>query len=64
MKNNYLDIDKTCEMINMSKSTVYSYVGKNKIPYIKLGGKLLFSEDDLNAWLNSMKQPVINSGKK
>ena len=58
MVNNYLDTDATSKLLNISKSTVYAYVGKNKIPFIKLGGKLLFSETDLNKWLNSMKQKV------
>ena len=55
---NYLNADTTSKLLNISKSTIYSYVGKNKIPFIKLGGKLLFSEDDINKWLNSKKQKV------
>jgi excisionase family DNA binding protein len=64
MKNNYVNIDAVCKTLNVSKSTVYSYVGKNRIPHIKLGGKLLFVENDSVEWLNSMKKPVINKEQK
>jgi excisionase family DNA binding protein len=59
MENYYLDIDDTSKMLKLSKSTIYSYVGRNKIPYIKLGGKLLFSQTDLDLWIDTKKQPVI-----
>jgi len=64
MKKTYLNLDDLCKMLDLSKSTIYSYVGKNKIPCIKLDGKLLFSENDLNEWLNSKKKPVITKGQK
>jgi len=48
----------------MIKSTIYSYVGKKKIPCIKLDGKLLFPENDLTEWLNSKKKPVITQEQK
>ena len=59
MKENYLTLDGVCKMFHLSASTIYAKVGKNQIPCMKTGGKLLFSEDDLVAWLNTMKQPVV-----
>jgi excisionase family DNA binding protein len=64
MKPNYLNLDSVCKMLNLSASTIYAKVGKNQIPCIKLGGKLLFPEDDLVTWLNNMKQPVVKSNKQ
>ena len=64
METNYLNLDTICKILNLSKSTVYAYVGKNQIPYIKLGGKLLFPENDLTEWLNTMKQPVVKPNKQ
>ncbi|MDR3142463.1 MAG: helix-turn-helix domain-containing protein [Tannerellaceae bacterium] len=60
MEINYLNINDVSKKLNIAKSTLYAYVGKNKIPFIKLGGKLLFPESDLTNWLNSMKQAVIS----
>jgi excisionase family DNA binding protein len=56
MDNKYLNADNTSKLLNISKSTIYAYVGKKKIPFIKLGGKLLFSENDITKWLETKKQ--------
>ena len=58
MDNKYLDTNTTSKLLKMSKSTLYFYVGHNKIPFIKLGGKLLFSEQDLSKWINTKKKGV------
>lgn len=60
MEDNYLGINDVSKKLKIAKSTLYAYTGKSKIPFIKIGGKLLFPENDLNAWLNSMKHnPLI-----
>lgn len=64
METNYLQIDDVSKKLNLAKSTLYSYVGKHKIPFIKIGGKLLFPEIDLINWLNSMKQTVVEKKEK
>jgi excisionase family DNA binding protein len=66
MQNNYLTLNEVSEMLHLSKSSVYCYVGNRKIPHIKLGGRLLFPENDLTRWLESMKNPVDDetSGRK
>jgi excisionase family DNA binding protein len=58
MDNKYFSLDDVSKILKMAKSTLYAYVGKNKIPFIKIGGKLLFSENDMNIWIDSMKQTV------
>jgi excisionase family DNA binding protein len=60
MQNNYLTLNEVSEMLHLSKSSVYCYVGSRKIPHIKLGGRLLFPENDLTRWLDSMKKPADN----
>jgi excisionase family DNA binding protein len=52
---NYLTINEVSEKLILSKSSLYNYVKQNKIPYIKLGGKLLFSTTDLQTWIDSKK---------
>jgi len=59
MEDKYLNTDATCVLLNISKSTLYSYIGKQKIPHIKLDSKLLFSEKDIIQWLESKKQNVV-----
>jgi excisionase family DNA binding protein len=58
MEIKYYGVEDVSSKLHIAKSTVYAYVGKNKIPHIKLGGKLLFPENDLESWLDSMKKSV------
>jgi excisionase family DNA binding protein len=37
--------------LNIAKSTLYNYVKTNNIPFIKLGGQLLFSENAIEKWI-------------
>ena len=59
MELDLINLDDTCKMLNLAKSTIYTKVNKNQIPCIKMGGKLMFSEADLIAWIETMKQPVV-----
>jgi excisionase family DNA binding protein len=51
----YLNIDEVAEYINKKKATVYQMTHMRKIPFIKIGGNLLFDPDDIDAWLESQK---------
>lgn len=51
----YLNIDEVSEYINKKKATVYQMTHMRKIPFIKIGGNLLFDPDDLDVWLESQK---------
>lgn len=54
----YLSIDEVCELVDLSKQTVYTMTHKKSIPHIKKGGKLLFNRLEIIAWLESAKQNV------
>jgi excisionase family DNA binding protein len=60
MTNRYYNIEEVSKALHLAKPTLYAYVNKKKIPHIKLGGKLLFQKDEIAAWLDSMKHPVMN----
>ncbi|MDR1584197.1 MAG: helix-turn-helix domain-containing protein [Prevotellaceae bacterium] len=59
MNTKYLKMDDVCKILDIAKSTLYSYVGKGKIPYLKIGGKLKFDENDIANWLDSKKHIEI-----
>jgi excisionase family DNA binding protein len=46
-----LSLEQTCKFLHFAKPTVYAYVAKRKIPFIKKGRKLLFSKQQLILWL-------------
>jgi excisionase family DNA binding protein len=54
----YLSIDEVCELVDLSKQTVYTMTHKKQIPHIKRGGKLLFNRLEIIGWLESSKQNV------
>lgn len=47
-----LDIVELSEMLGVTKSTIYSWTSRNKIPHIKLSKRLLkFREGDILSWI-------------
>ena len=53
-----LTIDDVAELFKTSKSTIYRWVHKREIPFVKLGGKLLFSQDEIQEYIK--KNSVSN----
>lgn len=57
MKNLY-NVDETSKLLRISTSTLYRWVHKKEIPFVKLGGKLLFSQDEIQEYIK--KNSVSN----
>jgi len=54
-----LKIDEAAEKLGLKKSTLYKYTSAKKVPYVKIGARVLFPEDCLNRWVNAcMVEPV------
>lgn len=51
IKKEYIGTEDLAEMLNISISTVYSWTHSKKIPFLKVGSKLLFSVDRIKSWL-------------
>jgi excisionase family DNA binding protein len=51
MEQNLLKLTDLSKMLNIAKSTIYNYAKKGSIPYIKIGGQILFSEKAINEWM-------------
>lgn len=56
----YLNVDELAEYIKLSKSTIYKGTMSHRIPHIKAGKKLLFSQDAIDQWLQHFNQPTID----
>lgn len=48
-----LDLKTTAERLSVSPETVRKWVKQAKIPYVKLGRRLLFSVSDLSTWIEA-----------
>lgn len=46
-----LTINDVSQILKISVSTVYRWVHKKEIPYIKLGGKVRFSDSELQQFI-------------
>jgi len=54
-----MNVDELAEYIKLSKSTIYKGTMSHRIPFIKAGKKLLFSQDAIDQWLQKFNQPTI-----
>ncbi len=55
MKNNNLDVltlQEAASLMRVSKMTVYRLVYSRQIPFTRVGSKLLFLKNDIEAFLN------------
>ena len=63
--NENLSLDQLADYLRMSKSTVYKKTSLRKIPFIKIGKKLLFRKDAIDKWLEEHRHETteeINEG--
>lgn len=55
-----LDIQETASYLHISISTLYRWVHYRKIEYIKIGSKVLFSENYLKEFIKSNTNIVLD----
>lgn len=48
----FWDSNSLMKYIPLTKSTIYSMVSRNQIPYRKIGKKLIFNKEDINNWID------------
>ncbi len=46
-----LTVEDIAELFQTSTSTIYRWVHKREIPFVKLGGKLRFSPDEIQEYI-------------
>ena len=52
MKEKYMTIEDASRVTTLAKSTLYGYVFHRSIPFIKIGGRIVFEESAIQKWLN------------
>lgn len=57
----FLTVKELSKWIKLSESHIYFLVNKKKVPFAKLGGKLLFDKQKIKDWIeiNSPKEELI-----
>lgn len=46
-----LTIEEASEVLRLSRSTLYTYVAREAIPYAKIGSHVRFNADELEKWV-------------
>lgn len=54
-----LHIDEACDLLKVTKITIYRKVKKNTIPHMKRGKRLLFSRNSLLEWLEQSSNNIL-----
>jgi len=52
----YLTVREACELIRMSRVTLYRMIRKGIVPSYKIGGKRLFNRRELIQWVKSQRE--------
>ena len=55
---NLLTLPEAADTLRISKSYLYKLVEAREIPFFKIGRRIIFKPDDLNAWLEHRYMPV------
>ena len=51
MRKQIMSVDDVAAYFGLHKDTIYDLVRENKIPHIRLGGRIFFLEDVLEKWM-------------
>lgn len=52
----YLTMKEVSEMLRMAIPTIYAFIREKKIPSYKVGGKRLFDQDEIEAWMKKHRE--------
>jgi len=46
-----VSVKELAETLGVRPTTIYQWVNQRKIPYVKLGKRILFKPKDINRWI-------------
>ena len=53
---NLINIKQLSEKLSISKFTIYTWVSQEKIPHVKVAGRLIrFDPEEVEAWINEQR---------
>lgn len=55
MKKRLINKKELAEYLNLSIYTIDTWVSQNRIPYIKMGRRVLFDLDEIEKWIEEQK---------
>ena len=58
-----INIEEASDILGLKITTLYKYTCSRRIPYVKLGNRVLFDINKLKAWVQSNSFDPINDKK-
>lgn len=58
-----LTLTRICDLLELKRQTIYSYVSKKLIPHHKKAGKLYFFKKEIDDWIESKNRSSIEGIK-
>lgn len=55
----FLNVEETAEFIRCSKATVYNMVKGGTMPFMRLGGRVVFFKPDIIAWMKEHAEGLV-----
>jgi excisionase family DNA binding protein len=49
----WIRYDEAAKHLHITPETLRHWVSRQRVPHKKIGGRVLFSPDELNSWINS-----------
>jgi len=59
-----LSIKETATLTGLSVSTLSEYISGRKLPYVKVGTRVLVDPIDLKAWIDARKVPALTKAPR
>lgn len=56
------NVKQASEATGIPVNTLYGWVSRKRIPYVKVNGKLMFDPGDIRIWLDDQKVQPANAG--
>ncbi len=51
------NVSQAAELLGISTHTIYAWVCQRKIPYVKIGRRVMFRPQDIEAWIEGHRVP-------
>jgi excisionase family DNA binding protein len=52
-----LTIQELAELLNAKVTTIYSWVNRGNVPYLKFNGLVRFDQTEIQAWIEESRRP-------
>jgi excisionase family DNA binding protein len=56
MKKEYMNVKRAAEYLTLAPSTLYTYIHYKRIPFSKIGERVVFERRKLDDWVNKKQK--------